>query len=145
MGPFVETPWVRSWLWRPEVRRDIPVGMNPVALLGQARPPAARVSGCQEPPQGGIGQNSRTPSRDGGGEGPSAWWCSRLQSMPGLMQPRPQWIPQTQDRGIQLMDGVHLSVQAHRQTRGLGKQSGEPRVEWIKFLLQLCCSHALRS
>lgn len=44
------------------------MGMNPVALLGQARPPAARVSGCQEPPQGGIAQNSRTPSRDGGGE-----------------------------------------------------------------------------
>lgn len=51
------------------------MGVNPVALLGQARPPAARVSGCQEPPQGGIAWTSRTPSRDEGGE--------RIQEVPG--------------------------------------------------------------
>ena len=50
------------------------MGVNPVALLGQARPPIARVSGCQEPPQGGIAQTSRTPSRDEGGER-VPWMC----------------------------------------------------------------------
>lgn len=101
------------------------MGVSTVALLGQARPPLGGASGCQEPPQDGIAQDSRTPW--GRGYPGSAWCCSRLQGLPGLMQPS---VNPTATRwgGPAHAGSVSVEFQGPGRPEGLVNGVGSP--EW---------------